>query len=145
MFGRWQRIACLMQATPRPSEITFVDAIGRRSSPRLHLSVPAKLLTVSGMQDCLLLDVSQGGARIRLERPLAINTSGYLRLGPVEAFGTALWVQMNEQGSGTNGLEFDIRLSKPQVMQLCAYARNREMAQQREAYLQAHEWIMGAR
>lgn len=79
-----------MPAAFQPSELTFAGAIGRRDSPRLHLTVPAKLVSVCETQNCVLVDVSQTGARIRVARPLAAGASGYLRVGPIEVFATAL-------------------------------------------------------
>lgn len=132
-----------MRPSLRPSEVTFNDSIGRRSSPRLHLSVPAKLLSVIETQDCLLVDVSQTGARIRLERPLAAGASGYLRAGPVEAFATAVRQTWIGKGDGINGLEFEVRLSKSEVLALRAYAEDYEMAERRAFLRQARDWIMG--
>ncbi len=67
-------------------------------------------------QNCMLLDISQTGARLELERPLGVNASGYLRVGPIEVFATAVRLRMGEETGGVNGLEFDIRLTKSQVL-----------------------------
>ncbi len=132
-----------MQSLSFQSEPPFVDITGRRNAPRLRLSVPAKLVSVCETQDCLLIDVSQTGARIGLARPLAVNANGYLRAGPVEVFVTAVRTRSEEDGSRINGLEFDMRLSKPQVLALRAYAENYEIAEQRESLQQARSWVMG--
>lgn len=134
-----------MRPAPSPSELTFGGAIGRRNSPRLHLTVPAKLVSVCETQDCVLVDVSQTGARIRLDRPLSVNASGYLRVGPVEVFVTALRQNLSLEGGGLNGMEFDIRLTKAEVLALRAYAENYELAERRAFRAQARGWITGGR
>lgn len=91
----------------------------------------------------MLLDISQTGARLALERPLGVNTSGYLRVGPVEIFATAVRVRLGDEGLAVNGVEFDIRLSKPQVLAVRAYAENYEMAERRASLMQARDWVMG--
>jgi hypothetical protein len=126
-----------------PSELTFADKIGRRAAPRLHLSIPAKLMSVVETQSCVLVDVSQTGARIRLDRPLAVNTSGYLKVGPLDVFVTALRHTPHEAGGGINGLEFEIRLTKSEVLALRAYAEDFEMAERRAFRRQAQNWVMG--
>jgi len=126
-----------------PAELTFADTIGRRGSPRLHLTVPAKLMSVAETQNCVLVDVSQTGARIRLDRPLAVHSCGYLKVGSLEVFATALRCTPVDAGGGINGLEFDVRLTKPQVLMLRSYAENYEMAERRAFLQQARSWVMG--
>lgn len=134
-----------MRTAFQPSELTFAGAIGRRDSPRLHLTVPAKLVSVCETQNCVLVDVSQTGARIRVERPLVAGASGYLRVGPIEVFATALRQNLTAEGGGLNGMEFDIRLTKAEVLALRAYAENYELAERRAFRAQARGWITGGR
>lgn len=132
-----------MRPALSPCELTFAGPIGRRGSPRVHLAVPAKLLSVCETQNCVLVDASQTGARIRLERPLAAGASGYLRVGPIEVFATALRQNLTDDGDGLNGVEFDIRLTKAEVLALRAYAENYELAERRALRAQARGWITG--
>ena len=132
-----------MPLVPASTGPTFVDLLGRRRSPRLHLAVPAKLISVYETQNCTLLDISQTGARLALERPLGVNMSGYLRVGPIEAFATAVRVRMGDESGAINGVEFDIRLTKPQVLAVRAYAENYEMAERRAFLMHARDWVMG--
>ena len=134
-----------MRPVPLPAQLTFAETTGRRTSPRLHLAIPARLMSIVETQNCVLLDISQTGARIRLERPLAAGSSGYLKVGPVEVFVTALRHTPNDgdDGGGINGLEFDLRLSKPQVLMLRAYAEDYELAERRAFRQQAQDWVMG--
>lgn len=135
----------MMRPAPLPAELTFIEKIGRRGAPRLHMSVPAKLMSTAETQQCMLVDISQTGARIRLERPLPAGRSGYLKVGPIEVFATALRRSPGDQYGGINGLEFDIRLSKAQVLMLRAYAEDYELAERRAARQQARSWVTGGR
>jgi hypothetical protein len=134
-----------MRSHPVSSLPTFADMLGRRGSPRLHVVVPARLTSVYETQDCVLLDISQTGARIGLERPLTVNTSGYLRVGPIEVFATAVRVRMHEDRHGINGVEFDVRLNKSQVLAVRAYAENYELAERRAFLIQARDWVTGGK
>lgn len=132
-----------MHALSAPLAPSFVDLLGRRAAPRLHLSIPARLLSVCETQNCMLVDISRTGARLTLARPLAVKASGYLRVGPIEVFVTAVRVREGEAGMSTNGVEFDTPLAKSQVLAVRSYAANYEMAERRAFLLQARDWIMG--
>jgi hypothetical protein len=133
-----------MRPRPLSAAPPYTDLLGRRASPRLNLSVPARLIGVFETQPCILLDVSQTGARLGLERPLAVGASGYLRVGPIEVFVTAVRTRVApEGGGGINGVEFDLRLGKAEVMALRAYADNYELAEQRAFLRHARDWVMG--
>lgn len=133
----------MAHSLPAPLSAPFVDLLGRRAAPRLHLAVPARLLSVCETQDCTLLDISRTGARLTLRRPLGVGTSGYLRVGPIEAFVTAVRIRDAEVGVSTNGVEFDTHLAKSQLLALRSYAANYEMAEKRAFLMQARDWIMG--
>lgn len=111
---------------------------------RIHLAAPAKLIGVADTQNCTLIDLSRIGARIRLLRPLPVNTAGFLRVGTIETFGIVVRARMDEQ-SGINGLAFDVPLSRQEVVSLRHYAVNHEMAERRNALLQARAWVTGGR
>jgi hypothetical protein len=72
------------------------DHIPRRAHPRLRLGIPARLLTLDGQQWVTLVDLSQNGARVVLERPHTINGGGLLRWLGYEAFGDAAWQRGEE-------------------------------------------------
>lgn len=132
-----------MRSEPFTDYTPFLDKLGRRACQRLHLCVPARLISVVDTRSCLLVDVSLCGARIALQRPLAVHASGYLRVGPVQVFGTAVRFRPSEEGGGINGVEFDDRLTKSQVLALRAYAENYELSERRESLIQARDWVMG--
>lgn len=99
-------------AAPRSAalEDPLVKA-GRRGAPRLRLSIPAKLITVSETRRCVLLDLSRTGARIGLAKPLDLAEAGFLRFADLEVFGCVI-----RKEKGMNGLEFDVELSDEDVL-----------------------------
>ena len=71
---------------PRP-KIT-----GRRAVPRARVFVPAKVMLLRGLENCVLDDLSQSGACIRLAGPMPRPGSGaVLQIQQFEAFGTIIW------------------------------------------------------
>lgn len=132
-----------MPSLPPLSASVDIDTLGRRGSPRIHLSLPGKLVSVVDTQPCMLLDLSQTGARIAVGRTLPVNAGGYLKLGPVEVFGIVVRVRVSEEGGGINAVAFDSRLAKAQMLALRAYAEHYELSEQREAFRHARAWVMG--
>lgn len=115
----------------------------RRGWPRLRLCVPAKLVSVTGTQPCLLLDVSRSGALVQADRPLAVHAAGYLRIGPVEAFSIAVRTRSAYRGDGICGVVFDVPLSKQQMTELRIYAQNYELEERRASWRAARDWVSG--
>lgn len=100
------------------------------------------MLTVYETQHCILLDLSQTGARIALAMPLAIGDGGYLKVGQFEVFGTAVRCHRGA-GGGVNGIEFEPPLSHAAVL---AVRHHAETFQQRERDAlrdQVRCWVTG--
>lgn len=100
------------------------------------------MLTVYETQHCILLDLSQTGARIALAMPLAIGDGGYLKVGQFEVFGTAVRCHRGT-GGGVNGIEFEPPLSHAAVL---AVRHHAETFQQRERDAlrdQVRCWVTG--
>jgi hypothetical protein len=133
-----------MQPRPPLEVPQYFDKLGRRGAMRIHLSVPGKLIGVAETQNCALIDLSRTGARIRLVRPLAVNTAGFLRIGEIEAFAIAVRIRL-EEGGAINGLAFDVPLSRNEMLALINYAKNYDLAERRQALLQARAWATGGR
>lgn len=124
------------------SEITDIN---RRCSTRLVLRIPAKLVSVFETQDCLLLDVSQMGALLRVARPLAIDACGYLHAGPLEAFAIAVRTNADSAAGGISGVCFDKPLSAAQVLYLRAYAQQQHRSQENPTEFTSPAWGNAAR
>lgn len=116
-----------------------LENVGRRSAPRLRLTIPAQLVTVSGTRRCVLLDVSRTGAQIGLANPMAVGDAGFLRFAELEVFGCVI-----RDGRGLNGLEFDVPLTDAEVLATRVYAENYEMDERRALLAEARAWVTGA-
>ena len=76
--------------------------LGRRRSERLTVCLPGKLVLLDGEFDCALEDVSQSGARIITDAPLATGRRGILSCSPLEAVFAVVWTRGQYAG-----LEFE--------------------------------------
>lgn len=94
-----------MASLPHPSPAAQPElsgALGRRRNERLTVCLPGKLVLLDGEFDCALEDVSQSGARIITDAPLAIGRRGILSCSPLEAVFAVVWTR-----SRFAGLEFE--------------------------------------
>lgn len=117
---------------------------GRRSAPRLRLSIPARIETPFGAQRCVLVDVSRTGAQIGLEDPLAAGEGAYLIVGDLEAFAFVTRRIKNDIG-GTNGLQFEEPIGDEAVLAIRRYSESFEEDQRRALRTQARAWVLGER
>ncbi len=122
-----------MPTAPQP-----LANVGRRRAARLRVSVPAKLITVTGTQRCLLIDVSRTGAQIALSRPLSIGDAGFLQVGGLELFGSTI-----REGAGANGLDFDVEMSDEDVLVIRRYAETYQMDERKALMAEARKWVTG--
>lgn len=113
-------------ATPLRPRIT-----GRRAVPRARLFVPAEVMLLQGLEKCLLEDLSQHGARIRLGTHMPRPSSGaVLQVKDLDVFGTVVWIEDQRFG-----LQFDEVVPLPKVVLIRHYA---------DAYGE-HEALLSAR
>ena len=65
---------------------------GRRAMPRLRLYMPAKVQMLHGIENCLLDDLSQTGARVTLAARLPATGVGVvLKAKGLDVFGSVVW------------------------------------------------------
>ena len=112
--------------------------VGRRAAPRLRLSIPAKLVTLTETRRCVVLDVSRTGAQISLAKPLAIGEAGFLRFAEQEVFGGVV-----RESTGRNALEFDEQLGDAEVLDIRHYAECYEADERKALMQEVREWVMG--
>ena len=115
-----------------------LENVGRRGAPRLRLSIPAKLMTVSETRRCVLLDVSRSGARIGIAKPIEEGDAGFLRFSDFDLFATVARTE-----DGRNGLEFDVELSDDDVLAIRRYAETYEMSERTALMDEARAWVTG--
>lgn len=101
----WPRL--IRPLFPKASDSSAVEIRPRaeaRAEPRRPVQIPGKVeLAQGGIQDCLILDLSPGGALIELERAAAVGETIKLRLTENGEFaGTVRW-----RGSHRMGVRFD--------------------------------------
>lgn len=118
--------------------------VGRRSAPRLRLSVPARLVTLCDTRRCILIDLSRSGAQIGLEKPLRESEGVFLQLAGIDQFGTIVRSFTGSKG-GVNGIEFEYPLTDEQVLAMRQYAECFEGEAQRALRNEACAWVTGAR
>jgi len=117
----WPRL--IRPLFPKASDISAVEIRPRaeaRAEPRRPVQIPGKVeLAEGGIQDCLILDLSPGGALIELDRAAAVGETIKLRLTENGEFsGTVRWrgtVRMGVKFDHFGGLLPSLRLTDPLV------------------------------
>lgn len=112
----------------------------RRTSVRMPLTAPAKLVCVYDTFDCVLLDLSGFGALVASASPLSVGRSAYLRAGTSEIFAVGVRKVSCPGTPFLIGVMFDERLTRDQIMSLRSYARNWIRIEQRREYCAARDW-----
>jgi len=112
--------------------------VGRRSAPRLRLSIPARLMTITEIRKTILLDISRSGAQISLERPMQVGEAGFLTFAQLEVFACVV-----RKGVGVNGLEFDVPLIDADVLAVRHFAEAYDAKERQSLKEEAREWVMG--
>ena len=82
----------------KPYETTASENGGntphRRGDARVRLHIPARLILLSGVQQCMLEDLSVTGAALIPKDALPqVGASGILQCENIEAFGTIQWAR----------------------------------------------------
>ncbi len=113
--------------------------MGRRSAPRLRLSLPGVLLAVRGNHNCIITNLSQTGVLIALSDPLKVGEEGYLRCGPIDHF-----VIVARKERGLNALEFDIPVSREFVVQMREFQETLAEREEVELLDTVRSWTEGS-
>ncbi|MDJ0642991.1 MAG: PilZ domain-containing protein [Erythrobacter sp.] len=127
-----------MQASSPPSTGFSHEKIGRRTAARLRLSLPAKLVTIYETRRCIILNLSQTGVQLGLERPLRQGDAAFLQCADIEQFGTVV-----RSDPGSNALEFDVPLTHGQVLEIREFADNFDELERSGFRRIARDWITG--
>lgn len=126
---------------PQASQFAVpANTIGRRSAARLRLSMPGKLVTIYETRPCVVMNVSQTGARISLQNPLPTGDSAVLQCGGIDQFAMIV-----RREPGSNGLEFDAPLTHDQVLAIRDVADNFDDLERKRFRRIARDWITGGR
>lgn len=116
-------------------------AAGRRQAPRVRLSLPGRVMLVTGYEPCRLEDLSQTGACLTLgSMAPQVGDSVLVEVCGVEAFGTVVW---------RNGHEFGMVFETPLTRDAVVHLRNRhdhfEELESERRRRQARDFVQGRR
>ena len=112
--------------------------VGRRAAARLRLSLPATLVTIYETRRCIVSNLSETGAQIGVENPLALGDSAFLQCAGLDQFATI--VRVNK---GVNALHFEVPLTHDQVLAVRSVAENFAEIERRGFRQIARDWITG--
>lgn len=116
--------------------------VGRRAAPRLRLAIPARFVSITATQPCILLDISRSGARIALASPVACRQSGFIEIGRLELFGTIVRAERGGDG-GVNAVAFDDPISETEVLAIRRFAEDFELREMQSLRDQVRRWVAG--
>lgn len=111
---------------------------GRRSAPRVRLSVPARIETIRGFYRVTLVNLSRTGAQIEIEDLPAIGSDVVLKCGTIDAFATVRWAR-----GGRCGLHFDEPIDQTDVLLQRHAAEAAARSPKAAEWQAAREWAGG--
>lgn len=121
------------EGTPTP-----VVPVGRRSAPRLRLSLPAQLIAVEKVHTCILLNLSRTGAQVAILEAMREGEGAILRCGMIDHFAIVTRAEF-----GLNALMFDEPLADDIVIEIRRYHENFEEREKRTLIETARKWVNG--
>jgi hypothetical protein len=117
------------------------QAAGRRGRNRLRARLAAKIVTLDGTRNTILLDLSQTGARLNASPGMIPGQKAVLTWIGFEAFGSIVWVD-----NGRCGMVFDEPLSHGVVLATRDVdARDHLPSDHELERWRAREWVAGMR
>jgi hypothetical protein len=131
----------LEKSGPRPHDAAVGDcanAVGRRSAPRLRLSLPARFVAVERTHRCILLNLSRSGALIAILDSLREGESGFLHCGSLSAFTTVTRSEFS-----LNALQFEDGIGHEDVLDIRRYYETFEERERRQLIETARRWVSG--
>ena len=110
--------------------------VGRRSAPRLRLSLPARFTSVENTHKCILLNISRTGAQIAILNSIREGEGGILDCGKLQVFAIVARSEFS-----LNALQFDEELSHEDVLEMRRYYENFEERERRILIETAKKWV----
>lgn len=112
--------------------------VGRRSAPRLRISLPGQLIAVDKVHSCIVMNLSRTGAQVAILDSLRKGEGAILRCGAFDHFAL-----VTRSEFGLNALTFDEPLSDAMVLELRRYSENFEQRERRALIDTARKWVTG--
>jgi hypothetical protein len=119
-------------------KLTAPEMQGQRNADRLYLGVPATLTLPHQPLRCLLGDISEIGANLRVDGFVAQGTTARLDFHELRLFGTVVWVRGNECG-----LRFYTPLDQEDMEGMLWITQNREAYERICNSAHAEDWTQG--
>lgn len=114
------------------------DESCRREAGRAILSFPGKLALSDGNFDCVLEDLSLGGACISCDREIEAGREVWLKFDRFKVFGTIAWCHDRQYG-----IEFEERIPKSIVLEMQGYAVNFDDYEKHQGMVAAKAHVIG--
>jgi hypothetical protein len=111
---------------------------GRRTAPRLRLSLPAQLIAVEGRHHCILLNLSRTGVQVAILHAMREGEGAILQCSAIDQFGEIVRSEF-----GLNALQFEEPLSDQQVIAIRHYHENFEASERHSLVETARKWVTG--
>jgi len=125
-----------------PTQVDTAAKVGRRAAARLRLAIPARFVSVTATQACILLDISRSGARIALASPAPSRKSGYIEVGRLELFGTIVRCERLGDG-GLNAVAFDEPIGEAEVLAIRRFGEDFALREHQALRDQVRRWVSG--
>lgn len=112
---------------------------GRRADARVRLHIPARLILLTGVEQCMLEDLSVTGAALIPQEALPpVGASGILQCEGLEVFGIVRWARY-----GRCGFKFEERLPMANVIAMRHLADAYEQNERERFRQSAKAWVQG--
>ncbi|MEM1196975.1 MAG: hypothetical protein AAGH57_12785 [Pseudomonadota bacterium] len=114
------------------------NMVGRRGAARLRLSLPAHFVSVERTQPCILLNISQTGAKIAILDPIREGDGGILKCGKLSAFAIVARSEFS-----LNALQFEHPITHEDVLAMRRHYETFEDRERRKLIETARKWASG--
>ena len=111
---------------------------GRRSAPRLRLSLPARFISVENTHRAILLNLSRTGAQFAILNAIREGEGGILECGKLSAF-----CIVTRSEFSINAVQFDEPLKDDEVLEIRRYYEEFEERERRLLIETARQWVTG--
>lgn len=128
----------MVEPPSEPDDTPAPPQIGRRTAPRLRLSLPAQLIAVERAHTCILLNLSRTGAQVAILDAMREGEGAVLRCGIINHFAI-----VTRSEFGLNALEFDVPLTDAIVLETRRHYENFEEREKRALIETARKWVTG--
>lgn len=114
------------------------DGSCRRQIGRAHLAFPAKVALSEGDFECVLEDLSLGGARISCKRRIESGREVWLKFDRFQVFGLIAWCCDNQYG-----VVFEERIPKTVLLEVQGFSVDLDAYENHQGLIAARAHVLG--